>query len=369
MGVKFIPRYACDGCGIEFEDPDKVRIFESLVKNGDQTKQYIENGMLCLDCIPLALDFKNENPETIKIIEPIKALADTEDQFEKQYYKIIEILNLDSIIKALIEKIENHKHITPDHDHVKILELYDKIQKLEVVKSYNENTMKEEWDIKDITPKETIQEDWPHPSELVGKENQEPQEEPETINEINNSETDDVLDNFGEDNGTYLILKLIDNESAERKFAQKNNYKDVKDLRATCGNKPLIGLYYSINRFVDDPNDIGEFDKQANTKIINKIFFGVPSIVERNIYMYNDVGLALIEKDQFNDRIEAIKYEIPKEPDVEIPDEHEIEIPEIHEKIEPKKTVKSMLDKFANEVFQKPSKKTFSSRNIGDEYI
>ena len=359
MTVKYKPIFQCDGCSLEFEDPDKVRIFESLVKNGDQTKQYIETGMFCLDCIPLALDFKNENPETIKIIEPIKALAATDPH--KEIYSAIN--DIQDNIDRFEELIENHKHITPDHDHVKILELYDKIQKLEVVKSYNENTMKEEWDVKDITPKETIQE------EPIETTNQEPQEEPETINEINNSETDDVLDNFGEDKGTYLILKLIDNESAERKFAQKNNYKDVKDLRATCGNKPLIGLYYSINRFVDDPNDIGEFDKQANTKIINKIFFGVPSIVERNIYMYNDVGLALIEKDQFNDKIEAIKYEIPKEPDIEIPDEHEIEIPEIHQDIEPRKTVKSMLDKFTNEVFQKPSKKTFSSRNIGDEYI
>ena len=45
MVLKYKPLYQCDGCSLEFEDPDKVRIFESLVKNGNQTKQYIETGM------------------------------------------------------------------------------------------------------------------------------------------------------------------------------------------------------------------------------------------------------------------------------------------------------------------------------------
>ena len=193
--------------------------------------------------------------------------------------------------------------------------------------------------------------------------------EPETIQENDNSETiEDARDTFGDNEGRYLILQLINDENKEKHFAQSQGYDNIKDLRATCG-KSLVGLYYSTNRFINDLDDAGPFDKQVNTKIINKMFFGVPSIVERKIFIYDNLEIALIEKELFEDKIEAIKYELPPEPDIEIPSEREIIIraPEVEHK---KTTVNNMLDKFVNAASEitKP-KKLFSSRNVGDEYI
>ena len=104
MPVKYKPLYCCDGCGNEFEDSNKVRIFESVVKSGDETKIYIQTGMYCIECIPLALDFKNENPETVVNIDPKQALAAEDDLFEKQYEKILNKLAQDNYIHFGIQE-------------------------------------------------------------------------------------------------------------------------------------------------------------------------------------------------------------------------------------------------------------------------
>ncbi len=372
MVLKYKPLYSCDGCGIDFEDANKVRIFESRILNGDQTKQYVESGMFCLDCIPLALDFENKNPETVKIIDPIKALADKEEQFKENYQKIVdklaedkyigtenEIFNLE--LEKTMKDIELIKSWIKKHnkssDPIFQISMYDQKGKHHDNSNYPAKSLLPEIELTEVVKEEIEQKVF---DEITSKEEQLSSQEPETTNEIINSETEeDEIDQFGEESGDYLILRLIDDEITEMKFAQKNNYKNLRDLRATCGNKPLIGLYYSINRFVDDPNIGGDYNSnyKPTIKIINKMFFGIPSIVERKVFIYDNLGIALIEKELFDDKIEAVKYEIPHE-----------EVSEEHEK--PSPTINNMLKKFVDETIDKSRpKKAIIEETKSNEYI
>ena len=132
MVLKYKPLYQCDGCSLEFEDPDKVRIFESLVKNGNQTKQYIETGMFCLDCIPLALDFSNQNPETVKIIDPTdptKVFAvDSFENFEKRMKLSAEALNDVRELKQIFFEFAKETNINIKNLDLKFKDLHDLIK-------------------------------------------------------------------------------------------------------------------------------------------------------------------------------------------------------------------------------------------------
>lgn len=370
MVLKHRPIYQCDGCSLEFEDPNKVRIFENQILNGDQTKQYIESGMFCLDCIPLALDFINKNPETVKIIDPIKVLADKEEQFKKDYQKIVNKLTNDKHIGAGIEEelisIELRKTMkdveiikdwvrrhNQSSDPIFQISMYDQKDKHLDNSNYPAKSLLPEIELKEEIEQKVF-------DTIISKEiDQETSQEPEIINENNSEIQDDTIDHIGEETGDYLILRLIDDEITEMRFAQKNNYKDLNELRATCGNKPLIGLYYSINRFVNDPNLDGEYNEnyKPTIKIINKMFFGIPSIVERKVFMYENFGIALIEKELFDDKIEAIKYEIPHE---EVHDEHN----------KPSPTINNMLKKFVDETIDKSRpKKAIIEESKSNEYL
>lgn len=392
MPVKYKPLYCCDGCGNEFEDSNKVRIFESVVKSGDETKIYIQTGMYCIECIPLALDFKNENPETVVNIDPKQALAAEDDLFEKQYEKILNKLAQDNYIhfgiqeenpiETLYKKID--KELQESFDNVdekfklinkdikqlnnRSTELYNMIKDIDKKETRTSESMEdqilreearnlskkpvlteEEFKKEFFKNQESLPANWPSPSELVGieeshetedinslkhgdeltekyvehitspKESQTTSQEPETTTENINSETEeDEFESIGADHGKYLILRLIDEEISERKFAQKNGYKDTKDLREACGLKSLIGLYYSTNKYTNTPTDF-IVEPYEDQKIINKMFFGVPNIVKRNIFVARELNIALIEKDLFADKIESISFEVPEKlKDVEI---------------------------------------------------
>jgi len=459
MGVKFKPLYSCDGCGEDHEDPDKVRIFESIVKSGDESKQYIKSGMFCLSCIPLALDFENKVPETVQIVDPKKALADAENLFEKQYEKILNKLAQDNYItfgiqdetstereirdiKAKLVEIERSLKlsITPTQESMEDQILREEARNFvkHGAQTIPEKEFKET--IKTfIKNQESLPADWPSPSELVGKEDlnslkhgdeltekyvehitspEDPQEttvegevvsingeyiepqttsqEPETTTENINSETEeDAFESIGEDHGKYLILRLIDEEISERKFAQKNGYKDTKDLREACGLKSLIGLYYSTNKYTNTPTDF-IVEPYEDQKIINKMFFGVPNIVKRNIFVARELNIALIEKDLFADKIESISFEVPetiKSPEVIIPKGEENLVPNISK--DKLKSFVSDAAKTLNEtkpnvykeqetgfremkeeairtgkpVITATQKKIFSRDKIGDDYI
>ena len=462
MGVKFKPLYSCDGCGEDHEDPDKVRIFESIVKSGDESKQYIKSGMFCLSCIPLALDFENKVPETVQIVDPKQALAAEEDLFEKQYEKILNKLAQDNYIHFGID--ESHTELETDLMDVKkrhnmLVDTLKSISKdiklndtrllaVEAVvltpESMEDQILREEAkrfvkhgaqtipeeEFKEtiktfIENQESLPANWPSPSELVGikesheiedinslkhgdeltekyvehitstKESQTTSQEPETTTENINSETEE--DVFGEDHGRYLILKLIDNEVTERKFAQKQGYKDTKDLWEACGLSSLIGLYYSTTKYIDTPtNFITDLLMLNDAKVINKMFFGVPNIVKRSIFVSKEMNIALIEKELFADKIESVSFEVPeklKDVEIIIPKGEENLVPNIS-----KDKLKSFVNdaaKALNEtkpnvykeaetgfremkeeavrtgkpVITATQKKIFSKDKIGDDYI
>ncbi len=454
MAIKFKPLYCCEGCGIDYEDSDQVRIFFGIVKNGDETKEFIQSQkMFCLSCLPLALDFENKVPETVQIVDPKKALADAENLFEKQYEKILNKLAQDNYItfgiqdetstqkeirdiKAKLVEIERSLKfsITPTQESMEDQILREEARNFvkhgaqtipekefkETIKTFIEN-------------QESLPADWPSPSELVGKEDlnslkhgdeltekyvehitspEDPQEtpvegevvsvngeyiepqttsqEPETTTENINSETEeDAFESIGGDHGKYLILRLIDNEVTERKFAQKNGYKDTKDLREACGLISLIGLYYSTNRYSNEQN---KGLHQPTVKIINKMLFGIPNIIEQKVWI-ND-NFALIEKELFEDIIIPVTY---KENSIEFP-EKKTDVLEKSKEILNNKQLKKFVNEAINDLketksdeyerqetgfrdLQRRSKETektittstqkkhFSKKDIGDEYL
>jgi hypothetical protein len=433
----FRPIYQCDGCSTEFEDADKVRIFKGIVRNGNESIQYIQSEqMYCLNCLPLALDFENSYPETTQIVKPENDLA--EPPIESKMIELeTDINDLSKQHNMIIDTIRNHSNLIKLHDN-KLLEIETsvKYQLNDGPESLEDQVLREEAkhfvksisitdksgekllpefiksiieskeDLEKISqgqlhhtkmgykPKESIMEelpkDWPNPSELVGvEETQTSSQEPDTIQENDKSETiEDEFDTFGETTGKYLILKQIDNEITETKFARKNNYIDVKDLRIACGRNSLVGLYYSTNKFVDDHNLEGPYNiKYKPTKdIINKMFFGVPNIVKRNLFVYDNLGIALIEKDLFEDSIEPATYVIPEVlKNVELQEIANV-YPPVEKEILEKQAKRSdgyerqvrnleSLSKQAQKTgqpiitgFQKPPKKQFS-KNMGDDYL
>ena len=434
MAKLFKPLYQCEGCSETFEDPDKVRTFESLVKNGDQTKQYIETGMFCLSCLPLALDFENKVPETVQIVDPKQALADAENLFERQYEKILNKLAQDNYITfGIQDETSTEKEIRDIKAKLVEIEKSLKISITPTQESMEDQILREEArnfvkhgaqtipekEFKEtiktfIEKQESLPADWPSPSELVGKEesqettiegevvsvngeyieHQTTSQEPETTTENINSETEkDEFESIGEDHGDCLILRLIDNEITERKFAQKQGYKDTKDLRDACGIKSLIGVYYSTNRYSKEQIR-GLY--QPTVKVINKMFFGVPNIVERNVWEFKDEGIALIKKELFADKIESVSFSVPettKSPEVIIPKGEENLVPNISK--DKLKSFVSDAAKALNEtkpniyeeqetgfremkeeavrtgkpVITATQKKIFSRDKIGDDYI
>jgi hypothetical protein len=126
------------------------------------------------------------------------------------------------------------------------------------------------------------------------------------------------------------------------------------------------------------------------------MFFGVPNIVKRNIFVARELNIALIEKDLFADKIESISFEVPetiKSPEVIIPKGEENLVPNISK--DKLKSFVSDAAKTLNEtkpnvykeqeigfremkeeairtgkpVITATQKKIFSRDKIGDDYI
>lgn len=90
MGKIFKEYYQCVGCGAEFDDPDKVRVFTSEVTNGNETKRFIRpNEMYCLDCITLVIDLENKNPETVQSIEN-PTITEKKTSISDDYIKMVD---------------------------------------------------------------------------------------------------------------------------------------------------------------------------------------------------------------------------------------------------------------------------------------
>mgnify|MGYP001157948765 FL=1 len=322
MAKIFKPLYQCEGCGETFEDPDQVRIFAGEVTNGTELKSFIRpTQMYCLNCLKHSLDYDNNNPETVIIKESKEEIVDI--PFQEQVMNRLNLfdefrqetlVNLELIAKN-IEKHVNIEKLLKE----KFFDLKEQFEKNQDNIVKNQEEFLEEGGTK-------LFDQINHPEESIIS-----QEEPEITKEENYSETlHDIADTLTElpDSGKYLILIKINNKNDETIYANKCNI-DVKMLRENCGKQPLIGLYYSSDKYCESVGDIGNNYKSINTKIINKMFFGVPNIIEKQIWDFQSLGIALIEKTLFEDKIEPIKYEIPEENDsktIGFPEGAEIEI-------------------------------------------
>ncbi len=263
----FKPIYQCDGCGEFLEISDQVRCFDNNVKSGDESKIYTATGLYCLDCIPLILDFKNENPPTLQLVEPKKQSSDISNKIEKLEIKFEELA---SLTDQLIENISIINRKLSSFENIIVSE--DSIS----------NEIVEE-----VTPVSDLSE----PEEIIN--------EVEEIEEINEP-IEGLLGNL---KGKYLILHQISNEDNENLFAKKYGYKDIQDLKSSCGTKSLLGVYYSTDRYFD-LKDLKQPNNIEKAKVINNMFFGVPNIVERPIILSDISGIAFIEKELFKDKIE-----------------------------------------------------------------
>lgn len=326
MAVKFKPIYICEGCSAETEDPDQVRIFSGTIVNGDGTKQFISSEkMYCLNCIPLALDFENVVPETVEIItEPQKnSIKPTESQLK----------DLDEIETDLSD----------------IKQTYTKLRSI-MENIINTNTLN---DSRLAVIEEII---------LNANKDQEEhvyQEEPETPKEIIYSETKkDILDSLeSSTSGKYLVLQVIEDFESEKTFAEKNGYGNLKNLQDVSGLKSLVGYYYSSDTYVNDlPKD---FSKKLNIKLINKIIYGIPNIVSKEVYVNCsnlESKLAIIEKEHFVDKLEAVITPLPSVEKTKLSETEEVE------------NLKNFG--FREEVNLPPKKKfSFSKNSISNDYI
>lgn len=364
--IRFKPIYTCEGCGTEFETIDSVRIFKGVVKNGNETKIFIiEDAMYCINCIPLILDFKNECPETVKIInkltpeEPLEpkekpiTMKDIENKFveiNKQYLKTLDAQQ--KKINELTEKL-NYKDKLPEKTVARSEQSISRKEALKISNEILEQAEKERHEPEEIIEIEQKIEE----SEIQS------QYEPETTTENINSETEELIEEMipSEPFGKYIILSKINSEASENNLAKKCGCKDIKSLRETYGNKSLMGIYYSTDKYTNSLAIQSLEYRQETIEVINKIFFGVPNVVQRQAFVYPDIEIALIEKHAFDDKIEPIRYEPPVEESIE---NSEI-VPE--EKPSVNKILKSFSKQFHKS--ENPLKKKFSKDEMGDEYI
>lgn len=378
MGKVYKEYYQCVGCGTEFDTPDKVRIFKDEVMNGNETKIYINpNDMYCIDCLKLILDFDNKVPETVQIKIP-----------EKKYIRPTTLDDLEKRVNSLDGRLSNIEE-TSDGE----ISTDEKIALVKAIKTM-ENTKfddfppmkKESQPENSIAPKTTIEN---VETEIIREEadqiNKDALQRIENLSKTvtNITEETNILDDIlPEDlisidsSGPYLILCEILTEEHELDLAKRCGYKDVKSLMEMVGNKSLKGTYYSPGKYTDSVSifeEMGHITKQV--KVVNKIFFGVPNIVERTVEVFPDFNIALIEKDLFED--EVIPLEIPKPPPE--PEENQNVIPEINLVASPE-TSREILEKKIKEVRQRSietktpiitakQKKKFSKDHIGDDDI
>ncbi len=286
--LKFKPIYTCDGCGTELENPDQIRIFAELVKNGDGTKIYIDQEtMYCLNCIPLALDFENVCPGTVKIVE--------RPELEKPTEKVVEKVVKENLITA--EELEQHlSEIT--NRFIYVLETHQKKIDLllETVNSLREETSSNQEISRSI---DIVVDDITTEAELKAEE------ESELGKSIYKEETRDLIDLIPTETfGDYILLKCIESEEDKEELAKKCGYKDVNSLNEVFGKKSPIGIYYSLDKYTNTLQILNGDYQRKTVKLINKILFGVPNVAEKPAYVYSDTKFALIEKRLFDDKVE-----------------------------------------------------------------
>jgi predicted nucleic-acid-binding Zn-ribbon protein len=379
MGVIHKAYYQCDGCGAEFQDSDQVRMFGGSVKNGEGNKIFIQNNkMYCLNCLQYALDYENKVPETVeilnnqeleKLVEPKEkpiTMSDLENKFMEintQYLK--NLTDQQKQINELSESIKSTGKIISRKEAIKIsnkiLEqaesermendiLAEEAKKaVQIMK--NQDEFLEEGGIEKFDDINSLEPEIPN--EQINLETEQ--------DKISIEELTGINPEYLKDSGKYLVLCRILTLAAEEYFAKELcKLESAEELKEAIGNKPLTGTYFSTNKYLD----VGSIDnfRPIKAKVVNKILFGIPNIVDLEILDAND--FAIIEKEKFEVQLEPIpKYKVPEESNLKPP----VKV----EKPQPTTIVKQQVFKDPiKDIITKSPKKKISDLSIsGDDYV
>jgi hypothetical protein len=374
MGIIYKIFYQCSGCGLETDNANDVRLFTNEVLNGNNTKSFIrENELYCLNCIKLALVLEgNEYPETVIDIE-----QKTDPLSEKNNNNIS--LRLDNLEKDLNEyKQESSEHFKLI---AKNISKFVDIEKVTTNKLADIQESYKQLNKKIIELNNDYRQE--HFQEIIEKQDEFLEEggiekfddikslEPEITNQ-NDSDTEQeeiltaltgIDPNYLKDSGKYLVLCQIIAPEVEEYFAKEFcKLKNLSEMKDILGNISLKGVYFSINKYIDI-EDLADF-KSRNAKVVNKIIFGIPNIVDLEILCTDD--FAIIDKEKFNIQFEpAPKYKITDE------NQSDIKLTTKTEKPQSTTVVKSQTFKDPiKDVIAKLPKKKISRLNIsGDDYV
>jgi len=379
MGVIHKAYYQCDGCGAEFQDSDQVRMFEGLVKNGEGNKIFIQNNkMYCLNCLQYALDYENKVPETVEILN--------QQELEKQIESKEKPITMSDLENKITEVNTQYlKNLTDQQKQIDELSESIKstgkiISRKEAIKISNKileqaESERMENDILAEEAKKAVQimknQDEFLEEGGIEKFDDVSSLEPEIPNEQINSETEQdkisieeltgINPEYLKDSGKYLVLCRILTLAAEEYFAKEFcKLESAEELKEAIGNKSLIGTYFSINKYLGI-DDIDNF-RPIKAKVVNKILFGIPNIVDLEILSVDD--FAIVEKEKFDIPVEPIpKYKVPEESNLKPP----VKV----EKPQPTVVVKSQVFKDPiKDVIAKLPKKKISDLSIsGDDYV
>jgi len=125
---------------------------------------------------------------------------------------------------------------------------------------------------------------------------------------IEKEEVEDIIEE--KEVARFLVLQKIKNTEDEKFFAKHFQYDKIETLKEIINNKTLIGTYFSMDQFVNI-EDIDKFEK-ITAKIINKIIFGVPNIINSEVYVIPELDTVVIEKEKFEIEMQIISSPLPK---------------------------------------------------------
>jgi hypothetical protein len=350
MGLIHKAYYQCDGCGAEFQDSDQVRVFKGLVKNGEGNKIFIqEDKMYCLNCLQFALDYENVVPETVEIIdhqelEKISEVKENPIIINDLENKLVEINN------QYLKNLTKQKSSEEMEDNILTEEAKRAVQIMSLEKTKS-NQMIEEQEIEKFDDIKSLEPE-------ITNQNDSDTEQEEILTALTG-----IDPNYLKDSGKYLVLCQIIAPEVEEYFAKEFcKLKNLSEMKDILGNISLKGVYFSINKYIDI-EDLADF-KSRNAKVVNKIIFGIPNIVDLEILCTDD--FAIIDKEKFNIQFEpAPKYKITDE------NQSDIKLTTKTEKPQSTTVVKSQTFKDPiKDVIAKLPKKKISRLNIsGDDYV
>jgi hypothetical protein len=315
MALKFKPIYMCDGCGNELENPDEIRIFPGNITNGSKNKKYSsDEKMYCLNCIPLALDFKNETPETVKIIDD--AVIKEQEQKPKSCPELDKIKKQLGILERTIEQLKRNKkekiyvEVPPESKTYGPLKNdipFKTLTKLteEEFPELDKDILDEEYVIdknKAVLDENIIDPD-EEDVELLESSIDDDEDE-EKIIELDNPIEEKFEDplikhfkDFKESPDDYEVFHRINTEMDKFNMIEWCQCKDLNGLIKVLQPHLPENVYYPIKQYVsekaisafitsDIETPLAVTENKVNT--VENILFGVPNIVNRSGFVIKD---------------------------------------------------------------------------------